>query len=77
MTPERFSPTLGTAFLTRISELVDCRRATAHAEMSDALSPGLDQALLGHLAQRNLSPHTRSNYGRDLAALQEFCEKQS
>ena len=31
---------------------------------------------ISNLAQRNLSPHTRSNYARDLSTLQEFCAKQ-
>ncbi|MFI4921051.1 MAG: tyrosine recombinase XerC [Gammaproteobacteria bacterium] len=31
---------------------------------------------IAHLVQRNLSPHTRSNYARDLATLREFCAKQ-
>jgi integrase/recombinase XerC len=31
---------------------------------------------ISNLAQRNLSPHTRSNYNRDLATLREYCVKQ-
>ncbi|HSN18671.1 MAG TPA: tyrosine recombinase XerC [Gammaproteobacteria bacterium] len=30
-----------------------------------------------HQAQRNLSPHTRENYARDLLTLKVFCEKQN
>ena len=43
--------------------------------MSDALQEPIDR-FIAHLAQRNLSPHTRSNYARDLASLRQFCLKQ-
>ena len=43
--------------------------------MSDALQDWIAR-FIAHLAQRNLSPHTRSNYARDLASLQEYCTKQ-
>src|SRR5882724_4487530 len=43
--------------------------------MSDTLQDWL-QRFINHLAQRNLSPHTRENYGRDLATLKAWCEKQ-
>ncbi len=43
--------------------------------MSDALEE-LILRFIAHLAQRNLSPHTRSNYARDLGTLRQFCLKQ-
>ena len=43
--------------------------------MSDPLED-LVSRFIAHLAQRNLSPHTRSNYARDLGTLREFCLKQ-
>ena len=43
--------------------------------MSDALEDWIAR-FISNLAQRNLSPHTRSNYTRDLATLREFCMKQ-
>ena len=43
--------------------------------MSDALED-LVARFIAHLAQRNLSPHTRSNYARDLDSLRQFCLKQ-
>jgi len=43
--------------------------------MSDALQDWI-QRFIDHLAQRNLSPHTSENYGRDLAVLKTWCEKQ-
>ena len=43
--------------------------------MSDALRDWL-QRFDEHLAHRNLSPHTRENYARDLAVLKDFCGKQ-
>jgi len=43
--------------------------------MSDALQDRI-QRFIDHLAQRNLSPHTRESYARDLATLKAFCEKQ-
>ena len=43
--------------------------------MSDALQDWL-QRFDEHLAHRNLSPHTRENYARDLAVLKDFCGKQ-
>ena len=43
--------------------------------MSDALQDWL-QRFDEHLAHRNLSPHTRENYARDLMVLKDFCVKQ-
>ncbi|HEY3644149.1 MAG TPA: tyrosine recombinase XerC [Gammaproteobacteria bacterium] len=43
--------------------------------MSDALQDWL-QRFDENLALRNLSPHTRENYARDLVVLKAFCEKQ-
>ena len=45
--------------------------------MSDTLTlqDWIDR-FISNLAQRNLSPHTRSNYNRDLATLKDFCVKQ-
>ena len=43
--------------------------------MSDTLQDWL-QRFDEHLAHRNLSPHTRENYARDLAVLKDFCAKQ-
>jgi len=43
--------------------------------MSDALQDWL-QRFDEHLAHRNLSPHTRENYARDLTVLKDFCAKQ-
>jgi integrase/recombinase XerC len=43
--------------------------------MSDALQDSV-QRFIEHLVQRNLSPHTRESYARDLATLKAFCEKQ-
>jgi integrase/recombinase XerC len=43
--------------------------------MSDALQDWI-QRFIDHLAQRNLSPHTRESYARDLATLKAFCDKQ-
>jgi integrase/recombinase XerC len=41
--------------------------------MSDALRPGVGRFLDGLRTERRLSPHTSSSYGRDLAALLEYC----
>lgn len=43
--------------------------------MSDALADWL-QRFTQHQVQRNLSPHTRESYARDLLTLKAFCEKQ-
>ena len=43
--------------------------------MSDALEDPILR-FIAHLVQRNLSPHTRSNYARDLGTLRQFCLKQ-
>ena len=43
--------------------------------MSTALEDGI-QRFIAHLFQRNLSPHTRENYARDLGVLKSFCENQ-
>jgi integrase/recombinase XerC len=43
--------------------------------MSEALGDCLKR-FDEHLALRNLSPHTRESYARDLAVLKDFCEKQ-
>jgi integrase/recombinase XerC len=43
--------------------------------MSETLQDWI-QRFIDHLAQRNLSPHTLENYGRDLAVLKTWCEKQ-
>ncbi|HEV2111586.1 MAG TPA: tyrosine recombinase XerC [Gammaproteobacteria bacterium] len=43
--------------------------------MSDALEEPIAR-FIAHLVQRNLSPHTRSNYARDLGTLRQFCIKQ-
>ena len=43
--------------------------------MSDTLADWL-QRFTQHQVQRNLSPHTRENYARDLLTLKAFCEKQ-
>jgi integrase/recombinase XerC len=43
--------------------------------MSDALQDWI-QRFITHLEQRNLSPHTRDNYGRDIGTLKAYCEKQ-
>jgi integrase/recombinase XerC len=43
--------------------------------MSEPLQDWL-QRFDEHLALRNLSPHTRENYARDLTVLKDFCEKQ-
>jgi integrase/recombinase XerC len=44
--------------------------------MSDALQRGVDRFLQGLRTERRLSPHTSSAYGRDLAALLDYCEAQ-
>jgi integrase/recombinase XerC len=44
--------------------------------MSDALQQGVDRFLQGLRTERRLSPHTSSNYGRDLAALLDYCQAQ-
>jgi len=44
--------------------------------MSDALQRGVDRFLQGLRTERRLSPHTSSGYGRDLAALLDYCESQ-
>jgi integrase/recombinase XerC len=44
--------------------------------MSEALQQGVDRFLQGLRTERRLSPHTSSNYGRDLAALLDYCEAQ-
>src|SRR5579871_9188 len=43
--------------------------------MNDALADWLKR-FTDHQVQRNLSPHTRENYARDLLSLKAFCEKQ-
>lgn len=43
--------------------------------MSDALQDWI-QRFTTHLRQRNLSPHTRDSYARDLMSLRVFCAKQ-
>ncbi|MGE5626221.1 MAG: tyrosine recombinase XerC [Bacillota bacterium] len=43
--------------------------------MSGALDDGIER-FIAHLSQRNLSPHTRENYARDLVTLKAWCEKQ-
>jgi integrase/recombinase XerC len=44
--------------------------------MSEALQQGVDRFLQGLRTERRLSPHTSSNYGRDLAALLDYCQAQ-
>ena len=44
--------------------------------MSDALQRGVDRFLQGLRTERRLSPHTSGAYGRDLAALLDYCESQ-
>jgi len=44
--------------------------------MSEALADWLKR-FTDHQVQRNLSPHTRENYARDLTTLKAFCEKQT
>jgi integrase/recombinase XerC len=44
--------------------------------MSDVLEAGVDRFLDGLRNERRLSPHTSSSYGRDLAALLEYCAAQ-
>jgi integrase/recombinase XerC len=41
--------------------------------MSDRLADGIGRFLQSLRNERQLSPHTESAYGRDLAALREFC----
>ena len=43
--------------------------------MSDTLQDWL-QRFTAHQLQRNLSPHTRESYARDLITLNDFCDKQ-
>jgi integrase/recombinase XerC len=40
------------------------------------LQGGIDQYLASLRNERRLSPHTASNYGRDLASLLDYCESQ-
>jgi integrase/recombinase XerC len=44
--------------------------------MSETLRKGVGRFLHGLSAERRLSPHTSSNYGRDLEALLEYCAAQ-
>jgi integrase/recombinase XerC len=44
--------------------------------MSDVLAAGVGRFLDGLRNERRLSPHTSSSYGRDLAALLEYCAAQ-
>jgi len=44
--------------------------------MSEALADGVDRFLANLRHERRLSPHTSSGYGRDLAALLDYCEAQ-
>jgi integrase/recombinase XerC len=44
--------------------------------MSEALRDGVGRFLDGLRTERRLSPHTASNYGRDLEALLEYCAAQ-
>ena len=44
--------------------------------MSDALRDGVERFLAGLRTERRLSPHTADGYGRDLAALLDYCEAQ-
>ena len=44
--------------------------------MSDALRDGVERFLAGLRTERQLSPHTADGYGRDLAALLDYCEAQ-
>jgi integrase/recombinase XerC len=44
--------------------------------MSEALRDGVGRFLQGLRTERRLSPHTPSNYGRDLEALLEYCAAQ-
>jgi integrase/recombinase XerC len=44
--------------------------------MSEALRDGVGRFLTGLRTERRLSPHTASNYGRDLEALLEYCAAQ-
>ena len=44
--------------------------------MSEALRDGVGRFLQGLRTERRLSPHTTSNYGRDLEALLEYCAAQ-
>jgi len=44
--------------------------------MSDVLAAGVGRFLAGLRTERRLSPHTSSSYGRDLAALLEYCAAQ-
>ena len=44
--------------------------------MSDALRDGVDRFLAGLRTERRLSPHTADGYGRDLAALLDYCDAQ-
>jgi len=44
--------------------------------MSGALRDGVDRFLAGLGTERRLSPHTSSNYGRDLESLLEYCAAQ-
>ena len=42
--------------------------------MSAALAEGVERFLASLSHERRLSPHTTDGYGRDLAALLEYCE---
>jgi len=44
--------------------------------MNDALRAGVGRFLESLRTERRLSPHTSSNYGRDLEALLEYCDTQ-
>ena len=44
--------------------------------MSEGLADGVDRFLANLRNERRLSPHTSSSYGRDLAALLDYCEAQ-
>lgn len=44
--------------------------------MSDALRDGVERFLAGLRTERRLSPHTADAYGRDLAALLDYCNAQ-
>ncbi len=47
------------------------------ADKSPRLTPWIDRLLQHMCYERNLSPHTLSNYARDLQRIETWCEEQS
>ena len=75
---ERFHPGMSTEFLKRMGELITDALVTAReADRLHGRSIALCiDGYLTHLGtERRLSPHTASNYARDLRALADFMER--